>query len=350
MSNRRLLTLTLLLLCYIAGPVWAGPFSALYVLGDSQSDSGNGALLTPDRAEPPYAPVPAAPYPNGRLTNGPVWAEYLAERLGKRAAPSRAGGTNYAVGTAAITGGTTPTISLEAQAAQLLADLGGALPPDALFAVWGGANDTFQALDTNDPTRITTAITALDVILRGLVAAGARHFLVPNLGDAGLAPVFAEAGFGAAMTNLSRQFNTELDLMLTSLMTDLPGIDLITLDVFSLSQLLVANPADFGLTNSATPCLIFGTSMPPTQCTNPDEYLFWDALHFTTAAHRILGDVAYAAVPLPSPLVLLAPGLLLLLRRGARPSHANAAVTHGRPSGAATSGWVLTLRQPFVGI
>jgi cholinesterase len=117
------------------------------------------------------------------------------------------------------------------------------------------------------------------------------------------------------MTNLSRQFNTELDLMLTGLMTDLPGIDLITLDVFALSRDVAFNPAEFGLTNSATPCLIFGTSLPPTQCTNPDEYVFWDALHFTTAVHRILGDAAYAAVPLPSPLVLLAPGLLLLLRR-----------------------------------
>jgi phospholipase/lecithinase/hemolysin len=319
MPNRHLLILTLpLLVCCLAGPAWAGPFgfSALYVLGDSQSDSGNSALLTPDRAEPPYAPVPDAPYPSGRLTNGPVWAEYLAERLGRSAAPSLAGGTNYAVATAAITGGTTPAISLEAQATQLIANLGSTLPPNALFAVWGGANDTFQALNTNDPTRITTAITALDGILRGLVAAGARHFLVPNLGDAGLAPVFAAAGLGTAMTNLSRQFNSELDLMLTSLMTDLPGIDLVSLDVFALSRALAGDPAAFGLSNITTPCLIIGASPPdPTQCTNPDEYAFWDALHFTTAVHRIFGDAAYAAVPLPPALVLIAPGLLLLLRR-----------------------------------
>jgi len=28
-------------------------------------------------------------------------------------------------------------------------------------------------------------------------------------------------------------------------------------------------------------------------CTNPDEYLFWDTIHLTTAAHQLIGELAF---------------------------------------------------------
>jgi hypothetical protein len=55
-------------------PLWAGPFREIVVFGDSETDTGNffAANGWPD---PNY-------YYQGRWSNGPVWVERLAARLG----------------------------------------------------------------------------------------------------------------------------------------------------------------------------------------------------------------------------------------------------------------------------
>ena len=48
---------------------------------------------------------------------------------------------------------------------------------------------------------------------------------------------------------------------------------------------MIANPADYGLTN-VTDRLRTSTT------TAPDEYMWWDNLHFTRAVHAVLGNAA----------------------------------------------------------
>ena len=75
------------------------PFDELVVFGDSGSDNGNDHILSGGLVVP-------SPYFGGRFSNGPLWVERLAERLGlghpternPLPAPSEAGGTNYAYG------------------------------------------------------------------------------------------------------------------------------------------------------------------------------------------------------------------------------------------------------------
>jgi phospholipase/lecithinase/hemolysin len=77
----------------------AADFSAMYVFGDSLSDVGN-VYLGSSGSEP------ASPYVGGQFSNGPVWVQDLAARLGLPAlTPSLAGGTDYAFG-GATTGST----------------------------------------------------------------------------------------------------------------------------------------------------------------------------------------------------------------------------------------------------
>ena len=60
---------------------WSAPaFEHLVVFGDSLSDTGNA----------------------GRFSNGPVWVEYLADRLGLTLSPSQRGGSNFAVAVLAL--------------------------------------------------------------------------------------------------------------------------------------------------------------------------------------------------------------------------------------------------------
>lgn len=311
-------SLAVLLSLAVPDAVSAGPYTGAYFIGDSQTDGGNGIILTSGAtAQPPFDPVPSLPYDSGTITNGPVWANYLAQGLGLSAAPSLLGGSNFAIGGTRVATGAG---SLSVQTDQLLSAFGGSLPPDGLFAVWGGGNDVLDALNefATDPlaaqATIANAVVALDDILRRLAGAGAQHLLVLNLGDTGLAPLvnspLALPGTAAVATGLTESFNTQFTLALVDLVLDLPGLNLMTFDVFALSGRVAGDPSAYGLTNSTDACLSFGESEPAqAYCAAPDEYVFWDAIHTTTAFHAVLGSEVLSTIEVPAP----APWLLLLM-------------------------------------
>jgi phospholipase/lecithinase/hemolysin len=68
-------------------------------------------------------------------------------------------------------------------------------------------------------------------------------------------------------------------------------VQIFTLDANALYREAITNPAAFGFTNVIGACLS-GLSA----CGNPDQFLFWDGIHPTTAAHRILGERAFSVL------------------------------------------------------
>lgn len=238
-------------------------FDQLVVLGDSLSDMGNA----------------------GRFSNGPVWVEQLAESLKLPLRASERGGQNFAVGGARIKVGPQ---SLRAQVDQLLK-----LPRPAgrtLYIVWGGANDIFAAIGQPDArSELDAAAAALKEVLTDLMAYGGSDFLVPNIPDVSITPEVRAHGSEAIekARRLTDHFNRAVERGFTDLASSPGDIGLYRLDVAAMADQARRDPASFGFTNISTPCRGFA------RCA---EYVFWDNIHPTTAAHARLAEAALDAL------------------------------------------------------
>lgn len=314
-----------------AAQAQSAQFSNVYVFGDSLSDAGyyRGFLRGVGL---PQAVVDAM----GRYTTnpGPVWSELVAAYYGVAPRPSNvSGGTIYAQGGARVTG--TPGVStppgqaqrpVSTQISEFLA-ANAAADPNALYAVWAGANDVFFNLGAFQAGSITQAQLQTNVLgaataeiqqIARLRAAGARYIMVFTLPDIGATPAFAGAGAATsgAVSALSAGYNTTL---LTGLAG--AGIRVIPVDAFSLFSEVRANPGSFGLSNvTGVACGPF----PPISTTsaslfcNPsntvpggaDSYAFADPVHPTSAAHRIIAQFAASMIEGPSQHGLLAEAAL----------------------------------------
>jgi cholinesterase len=290
----------------VAASIQAAPFTAVVVYGDSLSDNGNvyGKVGFP----------PDPPYFQGRRSDGEVAVEYLASALGVPLVDNAWLGATTGVGNYGDGGTTTsfgtllsPLPPLPGMLTTFTATQGSLGPyiSNGLFVIWGGANDFLapSPSDTTPAAIIARAVTnelTLVGTLRGMSVA-ANHILVPGMPDLGLTPYFQSfgpiiAGQASAITNA---FNN-------ALAANLPA-GVLFYDTAGLVRSIVANPAAYGLTNVTDPCFN-GTSV----CSHPDQYLFYDDFHPTTAVHAIIGEAfAETVVPEPSTILLMSAGLAL---------------------------------------
>jgi phospholipase/lecithinase/hemolysin len=282
MSIRQALLVCTVLICLVLLPVAAQAtnptFSAIYVFGDSYCDVGNLFFAT-------GGAIPAAPYYNGRFSNGPIWVEHVASAWGLPMTPSLKGGTDYAWGGAFVTadqpiggGAFIPSVPHQVQA-YLLAH-GGKADPNALYILEGGGNDIIDALGVGSPQALGFQI-ALDTTSneRLLRNAGAKNFLIPNIFNLAIVPeghtfaAFNTAAALAANKALSQLlFFEELD----------PRIHISNLNSFDLFNAIVDDATHFGFTNVVDPCLT------TTICADQAHTLFWDDIHPTVFAHSFL--------------------------------------------------------------
>jgi phospholipase/lecithinase/hemolysin len=245
-------------------------FSKVVTFGDSLSDNGNLYAMT-------GGAVPPAPYYwNGRFSNGPVWPEYVADRLGLADKH-----LNFAVGGAS-------TSQVLAQVGQYAASLGGGpADSDALYLVNGGANDLLGIAPDADPVPVLVgAITNLGTAIGWLQAMGAKHIVVMNFPNLGLAPrgrAMPDGGAGA--TVLSTVFNNELENVLVALEWGWDG-KIIRGDAYAFVTSRVTDPSTYGFLNVTVPVLWGGSA---------DGAFFWDDIHPTTMAHSQFADEVLAA-------------------------------------------------------
>ena len=300
------------------------PYSGIVVFGTSLSDPGNSFALRGGTNTPadfdlnPFL-VPSAPYGRGGLhfSNGETWIEQFGRSLGLAGSVQPAYrsdspfATNYAVGATRACDRpdnedepNETSYDLPDQVSDFLTNAGGVAPSDALYVIEMGSNDvrdaivialgvlqsggTLQAAMQAALPALTCAQQSIAGAILTLQQAGAQKFLVWTSPNPGLTPAIRSLGPGAmqvaaAITTL---FNSQLLVPTLVALDQTPGLDIAVLDAFALLQNISANPANFGLTNTTTACVTPNDA--PFFCSAPDEYLFWDGIHPTRAAHTLV--------------------------------------------------------------
>lgn len=283
------------------------PYSNLVIFGDSLADSGNNAiLLGATQSLPLTGPdAPVLPYSSNTYSNGAVWTQHLAGSLGLSAAPSLAGGGNYAFGGArsgSATAGQTP--GMIDQLGMYLADSKGQASANTLYVLEGGGNDARDILGAAmlglDPTALILGYASnVASIVSQLHAAGAEEFLLWNVPNIGLSPLVAQLGGSAAASYFVALMNQALDSALAMLDAEITdGIHLY--DAYAGLNGIVANPKASGFANVTDICALDAA------CVNdPSGYVFWDGLHPTTAAHAVMAQQALGELPEPGSLLLV---------------------------------------------
>ena len=330
----RILSALLALSAFIglATPAQAQQFSQVIVFGDSLSDAG---YFRPVLGA---AGVPASLLPSlGRFTTapGPVWSELVAAYYGAPTGPSNLNNGNiFAQGGARVASNSasTPTGAAQrpvtTQVTEYLARSGGTADPNALYAIWGGANDVIQTLGAVSAGAIASdqAAAAIQAAagaeiqqIARLRAAGARYIVVFGLPNIGATPGLTAAGAAASggATQLSAGFNTALFVGLAQ-----TGLRVIPIDSFSFLAEIRANPSAFGFANITTPaCGAFppfssgpdALFCPPNvwAASNANQtYLFADGIHPTAAGHALIAQFVESMIDGPHQYSLLAESLL----------------------------------------
>lgn len=311
------------------------PFASMYLFGDSLVDTGNLYAATGGVVPP------SPPYYQGRSSNGPLAVEMLADRrlAGGAGGPNFHdyayagattgvgnvwdGGTPTTAGTGVLTApftgipvpGGQPLPGMATEVADYAASVGpGGGDPHGLYIVWGGPDDFISGGSAN----VSLAVNDIAGEVSTLAAMGAPYILVPNMVDLSLTPRVSAANdpaVTAAYHSLSQAYDAALAAAIA-------GIDrqfathVMLFDVASLFNDVIADPSSFGLSNVTEGYLTCAQLNGPQACGSPDEYLYWDDLHPTSATSGILATHLARSLPEPGEFVLMLLGWIVMLAAG----------------------------------
>jgi phospholipase/lecithinase/hemolysin len=283
----------LLLLGMFVLPVQA--FTSLHIFGDGISTTTNNAS--------------AGQYYYGlRESNGRVWVEVLAQRLGLGA--NSTNNVNWS--------NSSNNWSYFGQYSQNLAtNINYFVPPQdaktALFVVW--VNDADFDYDmvniylagnyinsTLWGNAITQSLNNQWSIINSLYAKGVRTLVMPNAVDITEIPAFDNLAISAPsnrtwIRNQVISFNSQFTAMLNQAQAALPGLKIYEPDFFSLLDNTLTNASAYGLTNA----LLNGVSIDaysdpniPTLTLNGQgtNYIFWCKTAPTAKLNEIMADTA----------------------------------------------------------
>lgn len=298
----------------------ASAFSSVYAFGDSLSDTGNSesSIFSIYNILGQCHPArPCPPYDQGRYSNGPVAVERFADAILPGGSNvdnfhnfSVAGSTT-GIGNAGDGGAQTKTgaFLLPGMAQQIgafLSGFSGHADTNALYFVWGGAND-YVAGDSAQSAAQNIA-DYVDL----LAEIGAQTIMVPNLPDLSLTPSIK--ALGNQEVNLARSFSLDFNQTLTELLNTIsisqPNTQIKQFDSYGFFNTIFQNPGAYGFDDVTTACVSL-----PTICSNPETHVFWDGFHPTAQMHALAAGAMVSQIPLPAAIWLFFSGLIPLFLR-----------------------------------
>lgn len=287
-------------------------YASWYFFGDSLTDNGNLFALTGS---------PPAPYYQGRVSNGPTWAEYLRPGLVAAATTSsNPAYLNFAFAGATATTAWTSPPNITMQIGMMQAR---GITPNAgsMVVLLAGANDILNtvAVPANQNGQAMTNIgvgasTAVVGAVQTLSSLGARNFLVVSLPDISRTPRFT-TGSGAPAASLAQQASYAYNNDIRGRLANAPlpvGTRVTLFNLGALVNNLLLNSSRFGF--SVTNQEYLGVLQSGANPGDVNNYIFWDGIHPTTKAHKIFAD---AMVEVMNPEFVLGkasiqPGVLLV--------------------------------------
>ena len=337
--------LAVAILCSMTTPVLA--YDQLYVFGDSLSDTGNNKHL--------------------------LYDEVLAQRIGAALVASDDGGNNYAAGGGVAVPALNPADNTQDQVQSYLGQVNGRADGDGLYIHWIGGNDLAAAAlnPTTAPGVAYNSAAAAAAQVHSLLNAGAGTVIVPTVPNIGSTPQLMEliiqqaltpvqnaavqaayatlnslttpdnasraeaihqaltaaAAQGSAIPQVQQAIAAQLIAAYDSLsaqaaqLTDFynqsedhllaqGGGNIVRVDVNKLFGEAIANPAQFGFTNTAGMACPPGVSSAVCRSTMPgfdssQAYLFADHFHPSPQAHLLIADYIQAVLDGPAQVVAL---------------------------------------------
>lgn len=305
----------------------------LFVFGDRLTEDGGryGKAAVAEKLGVDL-PIDEGPYsPYGNFTDGLNWTTYLARILGVEEGPSVRDpdgdvgeeDTNFSYLDATARALFNPTDPL--QPATALTDFAGQIDtfetihgsfsPDDLVVVSFGGNDlTLPPAEGQSPE--AAAMASLWSTLGGiarLASLGAENFLVPNLVNVEIVPIFSDPAFQEALGvppgffgPVVEAYNEVLESAL-DIFESMSGLDITLFDVNAVFEAIVEEPGAYGFVNVEEPVLITPPNPGVEPVYNPaivgrdpavqHSTLFLDTLFSPTAlAQSILAETARDAL------------------------------------------------------
>ena len=248
------------------------PVERLVMFGDSSVDNGNLFRMTGGK-------IPSSP-PNwqGRFSNGPNVAEFLAKGLGAKL-------QNYAVsGATTGTDGFYASTGVRSQIDQFINKDAGKLGPKDVVVLWAGSNDINGVQDGAALAKAINGASAnISASIDRLYRVGARRILVANRAptlnsDDALKTIDLNKAIAVAVTKAAKR----------------TGASIYLFDANGTIADMMHNPARYNFVQVGAPCDRLAACRDEKYEAGlkvSNEYIFWDAAgHKTTRVHALMAE------------------------------------------------------------